>query len=107
MAWKDFAIARRQRAVATALVYGLSLTVRFTSSTGEEASAHTSIAFARPATASSSRPTHRSLQRGPLGPSDTQPCGLLHDGPGVSPCCQSLSACSSCARWRRSGRLLS
>ena len=39
MAWKDFAIARRQRAVATALVYGLSLTVRFTSTTGEEASA--------------------------------------------------------------------
>ena len=40
MAWKNFAIARRQRAVATALVYGLSLTVRFTSSTGDEASAH-------------------------------------------------------------------
>ena len=39
MAWKNFAIARRQRAVATALVYGLSLTVRFTSSTGEEAQA--------------------------------------------------------------------
>jgi hypothetical protein len=39
MAWKNFAIARRQRAVATALVYGLSLTVRFTSTTGEEASA--------------------------------------------------------------------
>ena len=39
MTWKDFAIARRRRTVATALVYGLSLTVRFTSTTGEEAPA--------------------------------------------------------------------
>jgi hypothetical protein len=39
MAWKNFAIAPRRRAVATALVYGLSLTVRFTSTMGEEAPA--------------------------------------------------------------------
>ncbi|TAI67674.1 hypothetical protein [Bradyrhizobium sp. Leo170] len=43
MAWKDFgsslAITRRRRVVATALVYGLSLTVRFTSAAGEETEA--------------------------------------------------------------------
>jgi hypothetical protein len=41
MAWKNFvslpAIAPRRRIVASALVYGLSLTVRFTSPMGEEA----------------------------------------------------------------------
>jgi hypothetical protein len=39
MAWNlvsSLAIAQRRRAVATALVYGLSLAVRFTSATGEE-----------------------------------------------------------------------
>jgi hypothetical protein len=40
MTWTNFVsllvIASRRRAVATALVYGLSLTVRFTSPTGEE-----------------------------------------------------------------------
>jgi hypothetical protein len=36
MDWKHLAIAPRRRAVGTALVYGLSLTVRFTSPTGEE-----------------------------------------------------------------------
>ena len=32
----SFAIAQRRRALASALVYGLSLAVRFTSATGEE-----------------------------------------------------------------------
>jgi hypothetical protein len=40
MAWKNlvspFAITRRRRGLATALVYGLSLTVRFMSAAGEE-----------------------------------------------------------------------
>ena len=39
MAWKNFgplAIAPRRRVVATALMYGLSFTVRFTSAAGEE-----------------------------------------------------------------------
>jgi hypothetical protein len=40
MAWKNFvgpsAITSRRRVVASALMYGLSLTVRFTSATGEE-----------------------------------------------------------------------
>jgi hypothetical protein len=43
MAWKNFvsplAIAPRRRAVATALIYGLSLAVRFTSAAGEETEA--------------------------------------------------------------------
>ena len=40
MIWKNFvnrlAITSRRKGVATALVYGLSLSVRFTSATGEE-----------------------------------------------------------------------
>lgn len=43
MAWKDFgsslAITRRRRVVATALMYGLTLTIRFTSATSEDAEA--------------------------------------------------------------------
>jgi len=37
MDWKHLAIHPRRRAVASAIVYGLSLSVRFTSPTGEEA----------------------------------------------------------------------
>ena len=41
MIWKDLgsslALTRRRRAVATALMYGLTLTVRFTSAAGDEA----------------------------------------------------------------------
>lgn len=36
MDWKRLAIAPRRRGISTALVYGLSLTVRFTSPTAEE-----------------------------------------------------------------------
>ena len=40
MAWKNligpYAVTSRRRVVASALMYGLSLTVRFTSATGEE-----------------------------------------------------------------------
>ncbi|WGS26729.1 hypothetical protein [Bradyrhizobium sp. ISRA464] len=40
MIWKNFvsfpAVSPRRRLVATAIVYGLSLAVRFTSATGEE-----------------------------------------------------------------------
>ncbi|MBR0709960.1 MULTISPECIES: hypothetical protein [Bradyrhizobium] len=39
MDWKRLAIAPRRKAIATALLYGLSLTVRFTSPTAEEAPA--------------------------------------------------------------------
>jgi hypothetical protein len=40
MAWKNivgpYAITSRRRVIASAIMYGLSLTVRFTSATGEE-----------------------------------------------------------------------
>jgi len=36
MVWKNFAIAPQRRVVATALMYGLSLAVRFTSVAGGE-----------------------------------------------------------------------
>lgn len=40
MAWKDFgsslALTRRRRVLATAIMYGLTLTVRFTSATSED-----------------------------------------------------------------------
>lgn len=36
MDWKHFAIATRRKVVATALMYGLSMTVRLTSPTAEE-----------------------------------------------------------------------
>ena len=43
MAWKHFvnplAVGPRRKVVATALVYGLSLAVRFTSAAGEETEA--------------------------------------------------------------------
>ncbi|MBB4371997.1 hypothetical protein GGD63_004801 [Bradyrhizobium sp. cir1] len=39
MDWKRLVIAPRRKAIATALLYGLSLTVRFTSPTAEEAPA--------------------------------------------------------------------
>jgi hypothetical protein len=43
MIWTDFgsslALSRRRRVVATALMYGLTLTVRLTSATGDEADA--------------------------------------------------------------------
>ena len=39
MDWKHLAIAPRRKAVASALLYGLSLTVRFTQPTADEAPA--------------------------------------------------------------------
>ncbi|MDE5442337.1 hypothetical protein GWG65_12940 [Bradyrhizobium sp. CSA207] len=50
MHWKHLAIAPRRKAIATALLYGLSLTVRFTSPTAEEAPVPTAQS-ANPATA--------------------------------------------------------
>ena len=51
MDWKNFgsslAITRRRRVVATALVYGLSLSVRFVSTTGEETDTTTQAAQGR------------------------------------------------------------
>jgi hypothetical protein len=39
MTWTSFAIIPRRRLIATSLMYGLSLTVRMTSATGEEGNA--------------------------------------------------------------------
>jgi hypothetical protein len=39
MTWTSFAIIPRRRLIATALMYGLSLTIRMTSATGEEGGA--------------------------------------------------------------------
>jgi hypothetical protein len=44
MIWNSLAIAPRRRFIATALVYGLSLTVRFTSGAGEETDAQAQAA---------------------------------------------------------------
>lgn len=48
MAWKHFvgprAITSRRRVVASAVMYGLSLTVRFTSATGDETEARPQVA---------------------------------------------------------------
>jgi len=52
MAWKNFigahAITSRRRVVASALMYGLSLTVRFTSPMGEEAEYQSQAAGIKP-----------------------------------------------------------
>lgn len=49
MDWKHLAIAPRRRAITTALLYGLSLSVRFTQPTAEEAP-HQAAQIADPVT---------------------------------------------------------
>jgi hypothetical protein len=44
MTWTSFAIAPRRRLIATALMYGLTLTVRLTSAAGEEGSVYVKAA---------------------------------------------------------------
>jgi len=87
MAWKHLAVASRRRAAGTALVYGLSLTVRFTSPTGEEASAPatqgtnliTSIMINN---GSPSKPVLPIALRGwPLGP---RSCHAACEGPALT-----------------------
>jgi hypothetical protein len=79
------AIAARRRAVATALVYGLSLGIRFTSATGEEVEIPAqSLQRTNPATSivtkDSAQPRYNSallmlFRRGwPLRPSSTPSC---------------------------------
>jgi len=64
MDWKRLAIAPRRKAVSTALVYGLSLTVRLTSPTAEEAPSQT----AQNASASTSILLDRGWPRKPVMP---------------------------------------
>lgn len=94
MDWKQLAIAPKRKAVASALVYGLSLTVRFTSPTAEEAG----IQSPRSANAAAStlldhgslgKPTMPIALRGwPLGP---RSCRAACEGPAL------LSSLPNCA----------
>jgi hypothetical protein len=83
MDWKSLAIAPRRKAVSTALIYGLSLTVRFISPTAEEAPAQiashaTSILLDR---SWPTRPTMPIALRGwPLGP---RSCRAACEGPAL------------------------
>ncbi|MBR0822530.1 hypothetical protein [Bradyrhizobium liaoningense] len=86
MDWKRLAIAPRRKAVSTALIYGLSLTVRFTSPTAEEATpqaaqnanASTSILIDR---SWPNKPTLPIALRGwPLGP---RSCRAGCEGPAL------------------------
>jgi hypothetical protein len=95
MDWKSLAIAPRRKAVSTALIYGLSLTVRFTSPTAEEAPAQiaqgashaTSILLDR---SWPTRPTMPIALRGwPLGP---RSCRAACEGPALL---SSLPNCSA------------
>ncbi|KRR02803.1 hypothetical protein CQ12_06950 [Bradyrhizobium jicamae] len=86
MDWRCLAIAPRRRTVATALMYGLSLTVRFTSPTGEEVpvqgnpGAHpmTSIMINNGAPARPSLPI--ALRGWPLAP---RSCSATCEGPAL------------------------
>lgn len=86
MDWKPLAIAPRRKAVATALMYGLSLTVRFTSPTAEEAQAQTAQ-NANPATSIlldhgwPGKPAAPAALRGwPFGP---RSCHAACEGPAL------------------------
>lgn len=86
MNWKRLAIAPRRKAISTALIYGLSLTVRFTSPTAEEAG-HQVAQSANLATSIlidrswPSKPTLPVALRGwPLGP---RSCRAGCDGPAL------------------------
>lgn len=86
MDWKHLAIAPRRKAVATALVYGLSLSVRLTSPTAEDAPAHTapganlatSILMTQGSSRQSAVPV--ALRGWPLGP---RSCDAACQGPAL------------------------
>ena len=86
MDWKYLAIAPRRRAVATALMYGLSLTVRFTSPTGEETPAQANpganpMASVMINNSSLAKPVLPIALRGwPLGP---RSCRAVCEGPAL------------------------
>ena len=69
MIWKSFAITRRKRLLAAALLYGLSLTVRLTSATGEEAN----VVHAAPCSAVST-----SLRLGEASAALALPTAVVH-----------------------------
>jgi hypothetical protein len=95
MDWKHLAIAPRRKAVATALLYGLSLTVRLTSPTAEEAPAQTAQS-ANPAASILinqswlRKPAVPVALRGwPLGPAS---CHAACEGPALT---SSLPGCTA------------
>lgn len=92
MDWKRLTIAPRRKAVATALLYGLSLTVRFTSPTGEEAPAAQNTNVATSIMVNNGpfpKPVLPMALRGwPLGP---RSCRAACEGPAL------LSALPNCA----------
>jgi hypothetical protein len=97
MAWTNFgsslAITRRRRVVATALMYGLSLTVRFTSAAGEETEVPVPTAQgANPMTSivinDSAQPSYKNWP-----PGFAQPIAFYRGGPLGSRGCR--AACES------------
>ncbi|WFU75275.1 hypothetical protein [Bradyrhizobium sp. CB2312] len=86
MDWKQLAIAPKRKAAASALVYGLSLTVRFTSPIAEEAglqgprsaNAATSILLDRGWLGKPAMPV--ALRGWPLGP---RSCRAACEGPAL------------------------
>lgn len=86
MNWKRLAIAPRRKAVSTALIYGLSLTVRLTSPTAEEAglpaaqSGHLATSILIDRSWPSKRTLPVALRGWPLGP---RSCRAGCDGPAL------------------------
>ena len=86
MTWKNhvallLAIASRRRAVATAIVYGLSLAVRFTSATGEQVEIPAqSVQATNPGMSIITGDGGR-LRYADWGPNAAQPISFRHAGP--------------------------
>ena len=102
MTWENvvsqIAIGTRRRAIATTLVYGLSLAIRFTSATGEEVEISPQALHANPMTSVMINDGAQLLFRnGPLSPAHpggfrrwltgARGCGMACGGPTVTPGC--------------------
>jgi hypothetical protein len=103
MAWKNFislpAIKPRQRVVATALVYGLSLAVRFTSATGEAVEIPAQSVQRTNPVISIMTKDGAQLPYRDWGPSSAQPIVFRHGWPlssgGCRPACELTMPVSS------------
>ena len=74
MTWTSFAIAPRRRLIATALMYGLTLTVRLTSATGEESGAYVKSAQCAASTFHNEQPATPAYRMADLRPSRSPSC---------------------------------
>ena len=96
MIWKNvvslIAITSRRRAVATAIVYGLSLAVRFTSATGEEMEIPAQSVQRTNPVMSILTKDGAQLPYADWGPNAAQPIFFRHRWP---PRVSSMSSCSS------------